>query len=84
MAEENKQAVDVIFSRKSTKVNHPPIFFNGTEVSKVNQHKHLGLTLDIKLSFVHYANESPYLLTTYVYLYSFCLFPFTVRKYLVT
>ena len=47
----NKQATEVLFSCKQTSPYHPPLFFNGTVVPKVNEQKHLGLTLDSKLSF---------------------------------
>ena len=46
-----KQAFEVIFSKKPTTVNHPPINFNNTQVTRANQHKHIGITLDSKLSF---------------------------------
>jgi len=46
-----KQAVEVIFSSKTMKVDHPPLLFNGTIVSIVKEHKHLGMILDRKLSF---------------------------------
>jgi len=46
----NKQAVEVLFSHKIKKSVHPPIFFNDAEVIRVNEHKHLGLILDSKLS----------------------------------
>ena len=52
-----KQAVEVVFSRKSIKLDHPKIYFNGTEVKTVNEHKHLGLILDTKLSFASHINE---------------------------
>ena len=44
--EPSKQAVEILFSQQKIKVTHPPLFFNGTIVDKVNEHKHLGLTLD--------------------------------------
>ena len=47
----NKQAVEVIFSTKRAPVDHPIIFFNDIPVMNVTQHKHLGLILDVKLSF---------------------------------
>ena len=53
----NKQAVEVLFSHKSKKPTHPPLFFNGAEVLRVNEHKHLGLILDSKLSFFEHVNE---------------------------
>ena len=47
----SKQAVELIFSRKNTKINHPVLCFNKTPVLAVLQHKHLGMILDTKLSF---------------------------------
>ena len=55
--EPTKQALEVIFSQKRNKFHHPLLFFNGSLVSKVDVHKHLGLFLDSKLSFVHHINE---------------------------
>ncbi len=55
--EATKQAVEVLFSLKTSKPNHPDLFFNNNKVSKVNEHKHLGLTLDSKLLFVKHINE---------------------------
>ena len=52
-----KQAVQVLFSRKTSKIAHPIIFFNDTEVKTVNEHKHLGLTLDTKLTFASHIVE---------------------------
>ena len=46
-----KQTVELVFSRKNVKVDHPMILFNDVPVSTVDQHKHLGITLDPKLSF---------------------------------
>ena len=47
----NKQANEVLFSCKTKKVNHPPIFFNGSPVVQVTETKHLGLILQYKLNF---------------------------------
>ena len=55
--EPTKQAVEVLFSQKKNNLPHPPLFFNGPIVSKVDVHKHLGLILDSKLSFVHHITE---------------------------
>ena len=55
--EPTKQAVEILFSQKKIKVTHPPLFFNGTIVDKVNEHKHLGLTLDSKLTFSKHIND---------------------------
>ena len=53
----NKQAVEVIFSQKRKSIYHPPIFFNNIEVKRVSEHKHLGLTLDSKLSFANHISD---------------------------
>ena len=47
----NKQANEVLFSCKTKKVDHPPIFFNGFPVVQVKETKHLGLILQFKLNF---------------------------------
>ena len=52
-----KQAVEVLFSQQKRDSNHPPLFFNGSIVLKVDDNKHLGLTLDSKLSFVNHIND---------------------------
>ena len=52
-----KQAVQVVFTRKSKQIDHPKIYFNDIEVKTVNDHKHLGLILDSKLSFISHINE---------------------------
>ena len=46
-----KQAVELTFSRKKIEVDHPAILFNYIPVKKVNEHEHLGIILDSKLSF---------------------------------
>ena len=52
-----KQAVKVIFSRKNKAVDHPVIVFNNTPVKVVDEHKHLGMFLDSKLSFSTHIKE---------------------------
>ena len=47
----NKQAVELIFSRKNTKTNHPVLLFNKTPVAAVLQHKQLVTIMDAKISF---------------------------------
>ena len=44
-----KQAVELCFSNKRTKSNHPPLYFNGSIVKRVSHHKHLGMILDSSL-----------------------------------
>ena len=46
-----KQAQEVIFSRKMTKINHPTLVINENPVHQVALHKHLGMYLDWKLNF---------------------------------
>ena len=55
--EPNKQAADVLFFQIINSPNHPTLFLNGSTVSKVNVHKHLGLNFDPKLSFFSHINE---------------------------
>ena len=53
----NKQATEVIFSRKNKKTIQPPLIFNNTLVSVASQQKHLGLILDEKLVFKDHVSE---------------------------
>ena len=46
-----KQAVELTFSTKRIEMNRPEIRFNSIPVMKVDEHKHLGIILDSKLSF---------------------------------
>ena len=46
-----EQAQEVIFSRKSKATSHPPLVFNNNNVMQAASHKHLGIILDIRLSF---------------------------------
>ena len=52
-----KQAKEVLFSCKKSSPVHPVLVFNGTAVTKVDEHKHLGLTLQSNLSFERHLNE---------------------------
>ena len=52
-----KQAIEVLFSCKISKPDHPPLMFNGSVVKKMKEHKHLGLTLDSSLSYKKHLNE---------------------------
>ena len=55
----NKQAQEIIFSRKLKKVYHPPLRFNNNNVSQVSSQKRLGLTFDNRLTFdEHLTNVS--------------------------
>ena len=53
----NKQAQEVIFSRNLRKVFHPNLSFNDQPIERLVAHKHLGLTLDEKLSFTNCINN---------------------------
>ena len=53
----NKQAKEVAFSRKLRKVFHPNLSFNDQPIERSVAHKHLGLTLDEKLSFTNCINH---------------------------
>ena len=53
----NKQATELLFSCKTDSPNHPSLFFNESAVPKVKEQKHLGLTLDSKLSVERHVNE---------------------------
>ena len=52
-----KQAQEIIFSRKKNATTHPPLFFNNSEIKLSSNQKHLGLTLDSKLSFNEHIND---------------------------
>ena len=47
----NKQAQEVIFSRKIRKTSHPPLTYNNNSVKQVQFQKHLGVYLDSRLDF---------------------------------
>ena len=53
----SKQAQEVVFSRKSHKLAHPPVFFNNVQVKRCSIQKHLGFHLDEKLNFNHHVKE---------------------------
>ena len=47
----NKQATGLLFSCKGNSPNHPPLYYNDTVVSVINEQKHEGFILDSKLIF---------------------------------
>ena len=53
----NKQATELLCSCKGNSPSYPPLYFNDTVVSKINEQKHLGLILDSKLTFERHLNE---------------------------
>ena len=52
-----KPPIEIIFSTKNVKPNHPPLFFNGMMVDSKEEHKHIGLTLDKKLTLQSHIKE---------------------------
>ena len=53
----NKQATEVVFSRKLKPAVHPSLYLNAAPVSNTLFQKHLGLILDKKLLFRDHLNE---------------------------
>ena len=47
----SKQAQEIIFNRRLKKATHPPLLFSNNNVSQINSQKHLGVILDVKLTF---------------------------------
>ena len=41
----------MIFSRKTNKIDHPPLYFNQNLVKSSSTHEHLGMILDTRLDF---------------------------------
>ena len=56
-----KQAQEIIFSGKKNATTHPLLFFNNSEIKLSSNQKHLGLTLDSKLSFNEHINDKIHL-----------------------
>ena len=50
----NKQAQEIIFSRKKTASLHPVVYFDNKPVNSTQIHKHLGMMLDSNLSYEHH------------------------------
>ena len=46
-----KPAQEVLFSRKTSNITHPTIYFNNVQVKRATQQKHLDIILDDKLNF---------------------------------
>ena len=53
----SKQANEVLFSCRKVSPTHPDLMFNITIVSKVSEHKHLGLILESDLSIDKHLNK---------------------------
>ena len=52
-----KQAIEVIFSCKDKKPDHPELTFNGIPIARKPFTKHLGVYLDSKLNFSKHIKE---------------------------
>ena len=52
-----KQATEMLFSCKRSEVHHPPLTFNGNDVLKIDEQKHLGLILTPALFFQKHLYE---------------------------
>ena len=52
-----KPAEEVLFSQKRIPQEHPPLYFNGIEVKRVSDHKHLGFVFDPKLNCAAHFKE---------------------------
>ena len=52
-----KQAKEVVFFKKTFSFTHPSSFFNNSLIEQATTQKHLGLTLDQKLTFQYHVNE---------------------------
>ena len=53
-----KQAVEVMFSKKKIPIDHPPILFHDIPVVKVDEHKHLGVLSDSRLTFASHIQSA--------------------------
>ena len=52
-----KQAQDIVSSRKTTKSNHPTLFFNNFTVLQNSVQNNLGTCLDLRLTFDDHIKE---------------------------
>ena len=53
----NKQAHKVVLSSKSKRLTHPHLVFNNNNVSQSFSQKHVGVILDLKLTFEDHRNN---------------------------
>lgn len=53
----NKQTQEVILICKIKKLTHPSLVFNNSNVLQAFSQKHLGITLDFKLTFEEYLDN---------------------------
>ena len=48
---------ELLISRKQTRVDHPPLFMNDVQISRVDQHKHLGLIFNEQCTWHNHIHE---------------------------
>ena len=53
----SQQAQEIIFSHKIKKLPHPSLVFSNNNVLQTSSQKHLGVTLDVKLTFDEHFNN---------------------------
>ena len=53
----NKQANEVIFSKKLNGISYPPVKFNNNDIAKCSDQKPLGIVLDSMLNFESHVNQ---------------------------
>ena len=53
-----KPPIEILFSTKNIKPIHPPLFFNDIMIDSVEEHKHIGLTHDKKLTYQSHIKEA--------------------------
>ena len=53
----NKQAQEILFSRKKTASLHSIVHFDKRPVKSMQKHKHLGMMLDSNLSYEHHVKS---------------------------
>ena len=68
-----KQAIEVIFSCKSRKKEHPDLTFNGIPIASKPFTKHLGVYLDSRLNFSKHIKEKVAVAMKGISLLNFCL-----------
>ena len=52
-----KDQIYIIVSRRKTRAMHPDLLLNDTKLTKVNNHKHLGLEISTNMSWSSHINE---------------------------
>ena len=53
----SKQAQEMIFSWKASRIDHPVVTFNNSPIAHTPCHKYLGLYLDERLIFSHHIKD---------------------------